>query len=63
MIAQLRKIKGYNQQQFADKLGVKRQHLSAIENGSEKIKASGRLLEKIADSLDAELVLVLKGDQ
>jgi len=53
---QLREQKGMSQQSLAEKIGTKQPALSRLERGGFK-KASMETLSKIADALDARLVV------
>lgn len=48
-IRAFRKLKGYTQQELADRLGVSVAVLGAIERGTRR--ADSKILEKIADTL------------
>jgi transcriptional regulator with XRE-family HTH domain len=52
-IAEQRKQKGYSQSQVAEKIGVTRQMISAIENGaSPSIKTAQKLAEIFGCTID-----------
>ena len=53
-IAYYRKRKGLTQLQFAEKLGISRQHISNIEAPNYPVSFSMALLFEIADNLDIE---------
>ncbi len=56
---QLREQSGMSQQRLAEKIGTKQPALSRLERGGFK-KASLETLSKIADALDARLVVRLE---
>ena len=58
-MVQLREQAGISQQSLAEKIGTKQPALSRLERGGFK-KASVETLRKIADALDARLVVRLE---
>lgn len=54
-IAHYRKLRGYTQIEFAEKIDVSRTHLSNIEAPKMKTSVSLDLLFKIADILDVDI--------
>lgn len=54
-IAYYRKVKGYTQSEFAEKLGVSRTHISNIEAPNGKTKVSLELLFRMAECLDIDI--------
>lgn len=54
-IAHYRKLRGYTQIEFAEKIDVSRTHLSNIEAPKMKTSLSLDLLFKIADTLDIDI--------
>ncbi|MBQ2706286.1 MAG: helix-turn-helix transcriptional regulator [Agathobacter sp.] len=54
-IAHYRKLRGYTQIEFAEKIDVSRTHLSNIEAPRMKTSLSLDLLFKIADILDVDI--------
>lgn len=54
-IAHYRKLRGYTQIEFAEKIDVSRTHLSNIEAPKMKTSLSLDLLFKIADVLDVDI--------
>jgi len=54
-IAHFRKLRGYTQIEFAEKIDVSRTHLSNIEAPRMKTSLSLDLLFKIADILDVDI--------
>lgn len=57
-IARLRMLRGLTQQQLAERVGTQQPSIARIESG--KRKASIAMLDKIAQALDAELVVSLR---
>lgn len=54
-IAHYRKLRGYTQIEFAEKIDVSRTHLSNIEAPKMKTSLSLDLLFKIADALEVDI--------
>lgn len=59
-IAYYRKRKGYTQEQLAEKIGVSRQHMGAIEAPNMVRALSLELLFNIAAALEIEPYILLK---
>lgn len=59
-IGYYRKRRGFSQEQLAERLGISRQHLAAIEAPNMDRGVSLDLLFRIADSLEIEPYLLLK---
>ena len=59
-IADYRKRKGYTQEQIADKIGISRQHMGAIEAPNMVRAVSLDVLFNIASVLEIEPYLLLK---
>ena len=59
-ISYYRKKKGYSQERLAEKVGVSRQHLAAVEAPNMNRGLSLELLFSIAAALDIEPYLLLK---
>ncbi len=57
-VARLRILRGLTQQELADKVGTQQPSIARIESG--KRRASIAMLDKIAEALDAELVVSLR---
>lgn len=58
-VRKLRKRKGWSQDLFADKSGLHRTHVGAIERGERNVTL--QTLKIIADTLDVKIVDLVKG--
>ncbi len=61
-VRKYRLAKGYSQEEFADKVGLHRTYISAVERGRRSIALEN--IKKIADSLNIEIykLFIFKGD-
>jgi transcriptional regulator with XRE-family HTH domain len=58
-IRELRKARGWTQEEFAERAGLDRTHLYRIENGKQSMTL--RTLQTLAETLDVPVVRLLKG--